>query len=326
MKAVIFFPPAGRVTGGMAVLLQLGLALKGLGREVEYCLWDEKQVPYLEKQGFRTRVGRQLSLGAEDVFLIPEGWPNALAMGINSRARCFVYCQNWAYLFGGLPGNVNWNDLPVEFISVSEPVRNFIHEVLGKESQVIRPFIDKSIFFPGPARSGNVVNIACMPRKNKALISLIKRIINSRNPEDQDIRWISIDGADHPEVAGLLRDSHIFLASGFPEGFALPPLEAMACGCLVVGYAGLGGWDYMRPLQGSFVPDMELRRVEWEGNGLYNADGDVLGTALSLEKAVQMFRASDSLLTKALENCRLTADSYSRENQEKEVFGWLKQL
>lgn len=326
MKTVIFFPPAGRLTGGMMVLAQLGHALKGLGREAEFCLWDEKGLSLLEKQGLKARVARQLNLGPEDVFLVPEGWPNALAMGLNSQARCFVYCQNWAYLFGGLPENVYWSHLPVEFISVSQPVRYFIHKVLGRETRVIRPCIDQDIFSNSSSRPGETVKIAYMPRKNKALVSQIKRIIHARNLKDKNIKWISIDGLDHQGVAGLLRESHIFLASGFPEGCPLPPLEAMACGCLVVGYAGLGGWDYMRPAGNSFFPDMELRGVNWGGNGFYSADGDVLGAALNLEKAIQMCRTSDPLLDQVLENSRLTAASYSPENQAEEVSSWLEQL
>ncbi len=35
------------------------------------------------------------------------------------------------------------------------------------------------------------------------------------------------------------------MAIGYPEGFALPPLEAMACGCAVIGFTGGGGTEHM---------------------------------------------------------------------------------
>ena len=44
----------------------------------------------------------------------------------------------------------------------------------------------------------------------------------------------------HEEVACALQDSLLFLSCGHPEGFGLPLAEAIACGCLVVGYHGLG--------------------------------------------------------------------------------------
>ena len=39
----------------------------------------------------------------------------------------------------------------------------------------------------------------------------------------------------------LMKKSLIFLSFGHPEGFGLPVAEALACGCAVVGYSGLGG-------------------------------------------------------------------------------------
>ena len=44
-----------------------------------------------------------------------------------------------------------------------------------------------------------------------------------------------------------MRESAVFLSFGHPEGFSLPPAEAMACGCVVIGYHGRGGREYFRP-------------------------------------------------------------------------------
>ena len=51
-------------------------------------------------------------MAQEDIFLVPEGWPNALVLGFRARCRTVVYCQNWAYLFHGLEAGVRWRDLP----------------------------------------------------------------------------------------------------------------------------------------------------------------------------------------------------------------------
>ena len=48
-------------------------------------------------------------------------------------------------------------------------------------------------------------------------------------------------------VADILRESQVFLSFGHPEGFGLPPAEALACGCLVIGYHGGGGREYFGP-------------------------------------------------------------------------------
>jgi glycosyltransferase involved in cell wall biosynthesis len=46
------------------------------------------------------------------------------------------------------------------------------------------------------------------------------------------------------EVADQLRQSAIFLSFSQREGLPLPPAEAMACGCVVIGFHGFGGRDF----------------------------------------------------------------------------------
>jgi len=57
-------------------------------------------------------------------------------------------------------------------------------------------------------------------------------------------KLVQLEGSDL-EVANTLRKSKIFLQLGLKEGCPRPPAEAMACGCMVVGYDGGGGKDYM---------------------------------------------------------------------------------
>jgi glycosyltransferase involved in cell wall biosynthesis len=39
----------------------------------------------------------------------------------------------------------------------------------------------------------------------------------------------------------------VFLSLSDRDGFGLPPAEAMACGCYVVGYSGGGGREFFDP-------------------------------------------------------------------------------
>ncbi|WP_238555543.1 glycosyltransferase [Chryseobacterium sp. P1-3] len=48
------------------------------------------------------------------------------------------------------------------------------------------------------------------------------------------------------EVAQHLKESAFFLSFNHREGFGLPPVEAMACGCFVIGYSGQGGKEYFK--------------------------------------------------------------------------------
>jgi hypothetical protein len=165
-----------------------------------------------------------------------------------------------------------------------------------------------------------------MPRKNKALGEQIRAMFESRQSLRQNnfkIQWLEIAGLDSQGVARVLQESHIFLATGFPEGCPLPPLEAMSCGCLPVGFGGLGGWDYMRQAQpDGFQPWWPLRpepEAPWGGNGLWTADADVPAAALALEQAVDWWRSSDPKLKTTLDNCQTTAAHYTPEHQHNRI-------
>lgn len=321
MKTCIFLPPVRKPTGGVTVLRQIADILHQSGREA--CL-----VPR-DRSGWRPEGladaapvidWEDLALTPEDIWLVPEGWVNGLAPGLEARARCYSYVQNWAYLFSSLPEGVSWGQLPASFLSVSEPVAHFVRESTGKESLILRPGIDREIFYAPEHKPIGKPRIAYMPRKNKALSAQIRAILENRNGPDR-VHWMEIEGMDTYGVAEALRASHIFLMTGFPEGCPLPPLEAMACGCLSVGFTGLGGWDYMRQAQPQprFAPWWPVREVPWAGNGLWCADGDVLDAALCLEQAAGWVENDAPEYAAAITAGQQTADAYSTDAQKENV-------
>jgi len=85
--------------------------------------------------------------------------------------------------------------------------------------------------------------IAFMPRKLEDDIIQIINILKIRgNLKNWD--FVPIDNKTEDEVATILNESSIFLSLNHREGFGLPPAEAMASGCIVIGYAGQGGKEY----------------------------------------------------------------------------------
>lgn len=325
MRTYIFLPPVKQAAGGITVLRQIASFLNEAGHDTALVLREPAQwVPAGLANAAPEIQWKDLQLHPGDLWLVPEGWVNALLPGLEAGARCISYVQNWAYLFSSLPDNVTWNKLPVEFLAVSEPVAHFIRETTGRDAPVLRPGIDRSLFSSPAAKPEGPVRIAFMPRKNKAQARQIQDIFLSRNP-DADIRWAPIEGLDAFGVARTLARSHIFLMTGFPEGCPLPPLEAMASGCLCVGFSGYGGWDYMRMAHPHprFTPWWPLREVPWGGNGLWCADADVFDAALLLEQAVEWIRGATpetaAMRDATLANARTTADAYSLEKHRQNV-------
>jgi len=315
-RTFVFLPPLRAVSGGLAVLLDVAESLAALGREVRLVLREAGATPLALPAGLPVNFLTDAGMGPGDVYLVPEGWPNALAPGLSAGARCVVYCQNWAYLFNGLPEGVTWDRLPVTFLAVSDPVARYIERALGVLPPVLRPVIDAARFYPPEAKPAPApVRVGYMPRKNKGLAGMIRRMVEARAPRTgMPLEFVPIDGLPPDGVAEAMRSCHVFLATGFPEGCPLPPLEAMACGCVVAGFAGFGGFDYMRQAgESGYVPSLPLRDVPWGGNGFYAADNDVFGATACLEAACRLWGEGGGKLATVLENARLTAAAYGAQ-------------
>ncbi|GAB7079637.1 glycosyltransferase family protein [Megalodesulfovibrio paquesii] len=323
MRTFVFLPPLAKGSGGLAVLRNLVRVLHAAGQEVYGVLREMPDVrdPQAGPE-FPCLAWEQALPGPQDIWLVPEGWPNALTPGLHAGARCVVWVQNHGMLFSSLPEGVTWDRLPAHFLTISEPVALFVREVLGKtapEAPILRPSVDGAVFYPAApeeAPPATELRIAWMPRKNKALGQQIQAALEHRLRHVPSLRrrvvWEPIHGLDLQGVAAALRRSQIFLATGFPEGCPLPPLEAMASGCLVTGFAGHGGWDYLRQawdgLPGPWFahpPDGEA------GNSIVAPDGDVLAAALALEQALRWHAESDDRLGQTLTAARATVTRYS---------------
>lgn len=225
-----------------------------------------------------------------DVLVLPEIATDRMRETAGAPYRRIVFAQSWMYVFGSLPPGEDWRSWGIgRALAVSRYVQRFLAQSMGLPSDVVHPPVDTALFRPGAKR----LQIACMPRKNRRDLRQIEGIFRARFPAHAAVPFVPIDGVAHARVAEILAESALFLATGYPEGFSLPPLEAMACGCLVVGFSGRGGGEFMRH-----------RR-----NCLLAGDGDVLTAALLLGEAVGAAeRGEDMVMRQA---ARRTAERFA---------------
>jgi hypothetical protein len=120
---------------------------------------------------------------------------------------------------------------------------------------VTRVVVDGDLFRPPDSPAGR--RIAYMPRRRPEERDLVLHTLRARGALDG---WelVPIHGVDEVGTARLLRSCSVFLAFGEREGFGLPPAEAMASGCYVVGFTGNGGRDYFDPDICTPVPDNDM--------------------------------------------------------------------
>lgn len=72
-------------------------------------------------------------------------------------------------------------------------------------------------------------------------ISAYGNLNKSRIPDFVDYQSSPSDD----EVVALLNSCSLFLQTSILEGYHLPPLEAIACGCAVISSDSVGVWEYL---------------------------------------------------------------------------------
>ena len=127
-------------------------------------------------------------------------------------------------------------------ISCGDYITEVVKSYHNEDCVTLNNGVDHTIFFPDSSmRKEN--RIMCLPRKHPEDIKIIQSIVKTRCPQ---ANFVHIDGVTEAEIAVEYRKSDIFLATGYPEGFALPPMEAIFSGAVVVGFAGQGGREFLK--------------------------------------------------------------------------------
>lgn len=244
-------------------------------------------------------------LDAGDILVLPEYLGNALQpCGFGSEL--VVFNQNAHYTFNGFThsddlGKFIYRGELLAALAVSTHTFDYLKYSFPDLRVLLTPNgVDGSRFFPATERKRR--QIAFMPRKLPSSIVQVLQILKGRGALTG---WelCPIDGLGEADVATRLRESAIFMSTCHDEGFGLPPLEAAASGCVVVGYTGYAAREFMLPQYCYPV-----------------AQGDVLGFAQTLEKLVAEFDADPSrLLQQAAAYSEFIQENYSKEMESKQV-------
>ncbi len=145
--------------------------------------------------------------------------------------------------------------LPITKVVVSSWLQRVMREKYGQASLLVVNGVDASRFVGSSdedrAAPGEVFNILCIGRTVEwkgfqdlvfALRLMVSKGVNVhltvatqdplRGPRDLPITIVR--PKDDIALGSLYRSCNVFVCSSWQEGFGLPPLEAMGCGCPVV--------------------------------------------------------------------------------------------
>jgi len=275
------------------------------------CTWFENktQVSCLAKTSLRSC----------DYLVVPEIYGELFCSGkatgglvkelkdfISRSANTVVFNQNCYLSFNGYSTakdevNPFWRAASVKAtMVVSEDSRAYM-EYVFPETKVFRIHnsADPRLFCYQHEKKKQ---ICFMPRKLKDDLTQVVNILKARDALG-DFELVPIENKSERQVAAIMRESLIFLSLSYQEGCAIPPIEAMMCGCLVIGYDGRGGREY-------FGDDVS-----------YRIDGgDIIGYARTVEDVINRCRQNhssvDAMRRRASE---YAAKTYSPEKETQDI-------
>jgi glycosyltransferase involved in cell wall biosynthesis len=194
-----------------------------------------------------------ISLCEDDILVLPECYGPGLGL-LPAPVRKIIFNQAAYHTFDLIPAGGNPYENVPNLLGVMAVSRDNL-ELLnfcfpGLAVWGTRPVIDAKIFHRGSQPLQR--RLAFMPDRREAERHQLLHMLAAR-AIDWDL--VPISGRSEAEVGQIMRECAIFLSFSDREGFGLPPAEAMASGCYVIGYDGGGGREFFDPAYSCPVTD-----------------------------------------------------------------------
>ncbi len=213
------------------------------------------------------------------------------------NAKKILFMQNWINLDNRLKKRdqgKSYIDIGYDYvITCGDYCTEMVRKKMGIPATTITNGIDQGKFVAAPDQ--RIENrVLLMSRKNIEDLNKIMAIL-----ENYPIEFRIVDGLTQNELIAEYQQADIFLAAGYPEGLQLPPLEAMNCGCAVVGFTGGGATEFM---------------IDYD-TALVAADGDCETAANKLLELIN----NKTLKERIRANGMKKAKTYTLENTKQKI-------
>jgi hypothetical protein len=309
-RVLVFCPDLPKPLGGVRQLYRHVDVLNASGLEATIVHRRSRfRLKWFEHD---TRVMYEpVAMRKDDLGVFPEIW-GAKIRGYGKTIRKVIFNQNAYYTFMANPLRerlvVPYTDpTVVATIVVSEDSRRYLEYVFPRMAvHRIRYSINPKLYYPQKKKK----QICVMPRKNLEDVKQVLHILNLRGAL-RGWKVVLVDGFREAKAAEVMRESALFLSFGHPEGFGLPPAEALACHCLVCGYDGNAGSEFLLP---EFSYPIRV--------------GAIIEYAQTVERVLkEMPEKRSEFEAKMKAGAELVAREYSEERERESIVGcWRKIL
>ncbi len=222
----------------------------------------------------------------------------------NQPARRVVIQLSWAPAYNRLRPGERWQDLGIAHVLTCSPtIQRHLQWSMQCEATLIPEVVDGERY--RPQAEEKLAQIAFTTRKDPSG-EWLQGVLTGKGQPFNAFTWLPLRNMDEATYASHLRQSAIFVASTMQEGTHISVLEALACGCLVVGYAGVGGNDY---LVGEGAGQ----------NAILVENGNLLQLGQRLENVLRAWNADRQKFAPILENALATARCYQDPTAESEA-------
>lgn len=246
------------------------------------------------------------TIGDGDILVVPELYGPDLAAAYGRGIKKVILNQNCYLTFNGYSFNRDRLITPYRHPDVlgtlinSEDGEAYLNHAFPDVPLFrFRLSIDPRMFHYSAEKKKQI----CFSQiKNKADALQVINILKFRGVL-KDYELAPFINMPQSDVARIYRESLIFLSFGYPEGFGLPAAEAMASGCVVIGFHGGGGKEFFQP---EFSYPIE--------------QGDICQFAKTVEQVIKDYdTAPESFIQKGRLASDFIRERYCPEKEETEV-------
>ncbi len=235
-----------------------------------------------------------------DVLVIPEVMPQIMQQTARFAGERIVIALSWSPTYWNLPHGQTWRSYGIERVMTKSPlIKEYLRWSMGIESTLISEYVNEARYRFTPEQKRPKV---CYLTRKERSAAWLHSILCAKGAPFTEFEWMALRGLSENEYAHHMREATVYVSTNMQEGMNTSVLEAMACGCLVVGYSGIGG-VYM----------------EGEGAGqncILVENGNVPALGKQLEQTLCRLAADLAAFNQITENGRRTASAYQNPDDE----------
>jgi glycosyltransferase involved in cell wall biosynthesis len=243
-RILYFCPDFPQPSGGVKTLYRHVYRLRQLGYEA--AIVHQRRGFTLSWHGYTAPVlwlEDQPRFGPDDILVFPEVMLDYIRQTQNFGGRRVVFALSWALNYARLRPGERWQDFGITQVLAKSPVvKRFLEWYMEIQVELVEEFIDPARYFRPPG--AKQPQVAYLTRKDDTG-TWLQAVLSRKGGPLNGYQWLPLRNLAEDVYARHLRAAAVYLTTTTQEAMNVSVLEAMACGCLVVGYSGVGGNAYM---------------------------------------------------------------------------------